>query len=196
MIGRWRLGTLAALAAAMTFASPAAQALAGPKTAKTPEPGIAVVAHVPLQADRADQIFVREGAKNAILLYVVQESGQAISIVDITAPARATIVQRVSASSQGMSGRLVDIGANTIAVESDNSPAPAIPMPVKTVRLLDLSNPSAPRVALQYEHVSSYILDASRSLIYLVNDEGLWIIRHSEPMDWKTKAWMEFASTP
>ncbi len=94
MTGPWRLRT-AALAAAMTFAAPAAHALAGPKTAKTPEPGIAVVAHVPLQADRADQIFVREGPKNAILLYVVQEAGQAIAVVDITAPARAPIVQRV-----------------------------------------------------------------------------------------------------
>ena len=30
----------------------------------------------------------------------------------------------------------------------------------------------------------------------LVNDEGLWIVRHTEPMDWWTKAWMDFASAP
>ena len=100
MIGRWRLGTLAALAAAMTFASPAAQALAGPKTAKTPEPGIAVVAHVPLDATVTDQIFVREGPKNSILLYAVQESGRAISVVDVTTPARASIVKRLERTSR------------------------------------------------------------------------------------------------
>jgi hypothetical protein len=51
-------------------------------------------------------------------------------------------------------------------------------------------------VTLQFEHVSAYVLDASRSLIYLVNDEGLWIVRHVEPMDWKTKAWWDFANAP
>jgi hypothetical protein len=95
-----------------------------------------------------------------------------------------------------MGGRVVTVGANTLIVENDQSPAAEAPHQSKTVRLFDLSDPAKPRVALQFEHVSAYVLDASRSLIYLINDEGLWIVRHVEPMDWKTKAWWDFANAP
>lgn len=95
-----------------------------------------------------------------------------------------------------MGGQVVTIGTNTVAVESNTGPAAPVAPASRTVRLFDLSNPATPRVALQYEHVSGYILDASRSLIYLVNNDGLWIIRHNEPMDWKTKAWWDFATAP
>jgi hypothetical protein len=154
------------------------------------------VAHLPLTGGPADQLFVREGARNQILLYIVHESGRAISVVDITQPAHAALVKGTDAAQPAMGGRAVTVGTNTLLVENDQSPVAQPPLQPKTVRLFDLSDPAKPRVALQYEHVSSYVLDASRSLIYLVNDEGLWIIRHVEPMDWKTKAWWDFANAP
>lgn len=195
MIGLWNTGRFAIVMVAVTFARQA-PAFAGPAKAPKPtDPSISVVAHVPLDATVTDQIFVREGPKNSILLYAVQESGRAISVVDVTTPARASIVRRLDAEPQGLGGRLVTVGINTMAVESDGVP-PTPPAATKTVRFLDLSNPAEPRVALQDQHVSAYILDASRSLIYLVNNDGLWIIRHVEPMDWKTKAWWDFATTP
>ena len=163
---------------------------------KGAEPSIAVVAHVPLNGGPADQLFVREGPKNQILLYIVHESGRATSVVDITQPAHAGLVTGIDATQGAMSGRVVTVGANTLIVENDQSPVAAAPLQSKTVRLFDLSDPAKPRVALQFEHVSAYVLDASRSLIYLVNDEGLWIVRHVEPMDWKTKAWWDFANAP
>jgi hypothetical protein len=171
-------------------------AASGPTPGKGSEPDIAVVAHLPLTGGPADQLFVREGARNQILLYIVHESGRAISVVDITQPAHATLVKGTDATQPAMGGRAVTVGTNTLLVENDQSPVAQPPLQPKTVRLFDLSDPTKPRVALQYEHVSAYVLDASRSLIYLVNDEGLWIIRHVEPMDWKTKAWWDFATAP
>ncbi len=180
------------IAVVIGLAVPAAAATKGPKPG---EPAIAVVAHVPLPADSAGEIFAREGAKNHVFLYVVHDEGKIISVVDVTNPSRATLVRRIDRDEPAFSGRTVDIGANTLVVESGGAPErPAVGL--KTVRLLDLSDPSAPHVALEFKSVSTYIVDASRSLIYLVNNEGLWIIRHVEPMDWKTKAWLEFASTP
>jgi hypothetical protein len=81
-----------------------------------------VVAHVPLERGPAVQFFVGEGLRDRILLYIVHESGRAISVADITEPAH--------------------------------------------------------------------------GLIYLVYDEGLWVVRHVEPIDWKTKAWWDFATAP
>jgi hypothetical protein len=155
-----------------------------------------VVAHVPLDRGPANQLFVREGPKNRIFLYIVHESGGAISVVDITQPARATLVRNVDAAQPVMRGRGVTAGTNTLIVESDQSQGAQAPLQRQTVRLFDLSDPAMPRVALQFERVSTYVLDASRNLIFLVNYEGLWIIQHPEPMDWKTKAWWDFANAP
>jgi hypothetical protein len=166
------------------------------KVPTPPEPAIAVVAHVGLDGATGSQMFVREGPKNEILLYVVQDAGRGVSVVDVTIPARAALVRRIDVDAPGLGGQVVTIGTNTVAVESDGVPAPQLAPASRTIRLFDLSNPATPRVALQYEHVSGYILDASRNLIYLVNNEGLWIIRHNEPMDWKTKAWWDFATAP
>jgi hypothetical protein len=192
MVFSQKLGTSATLAAAIALA---ASSVAWAKPPAPPEPAIAVVAHVPLDGAASAQMFVREGPKNEILLYVVQEAGRGVSVVDVTKPARAALVRRIDVDAPGMGGQVFTIGTNTVAVESDGAPAPPAPA-LRTVRLFDLSNPAAPRVALQYEHVSGYILDASRNLVYLVNNEGLWIIRHNEPMDWKTKAWWDFATAP
>jgi hypothetical protein len=193
---RWT-SRIAAMVAVLSCTAPVGAVFAKPaKAVKAPEPGIAVVAHVALQGGAADQLFAREGPKNQILLYVVQDAGRSISVVDITAPARASLVKRLDTEPQALGGHVVTIGTNTLAVESDIPRVPDAPPAVRTVRFFDLSDPATPRVALQFERVSTYILDASRSLIYLVNSEGLWIIRHVEPMDWRTKAWMDFASTP
>jgi hypothetical protein len=185
------------IAATVLLAAAASSVSASGRGATKPvELGIAVVAHVPLDGGPADQLFVREGLKNRILLYVVHESGRAISVVDITQPAHAALVKQVDADQPAMGGRVVTVGTNTLIVENTQTPVAEAPSHDKTVRFFDLSDPTVPRVALQFERVSTYVLDASRSLIYLVNDEGLWIVRHTEPMDWKTKAWWDFANAP
>jgi hypothetical protein len=194
MCERWSRHGVAAMTLLTLVAS---RAGASDRAATKPfEPAIAVVAHLPLNGGPADQLFVREGPKNQILLYIVHESGRATSVIDITQPAHAALVTGIDAAPGAMGGRVVTVGANTLIVENDQSPAAEAPHQSRIVRLFDLSDPATPRVALQFEHVSAYVLDASRSLIYLVNDEGLWIVRHVEPMDWKTKAWWDFAMAP
>jgi hypothetical protein len=192
---RWLISVVVAATGLLAVAASSASA-ANRAATKPVEPGIAVVAHVPLARGPADHLFVREGQKNRIFLYIVHESSGAISVVDITQPARAALVKGVETAQPAMGGRVVTVGTNTLIVENDQTQGAPAPPQRQTVRLFDLSDPATPRVALQFERVSTYIMDASRSLIYLVNDEGLWIIQHPEPMDWKTKAWWDFANAP
>jgi hypothetical protein len=53
--------------------------------------------------------------------------------------------------------------------------------PTQFLRLLDLSDPANPRTLQTFEGVSSLLLDDGRDLIYITNDEGLWILSHNVP---------------
>ena len=52
-------------------------------------------------------------------------------------------------------------------------------IPTQFVRLLDLSDPANPRTLQTFDAVSSTLLDDSRSLIYITNDAGLWVLSHN-----------------
>jgi hypothetical protein len=63
-------------------------------------------------------------------------------------------------------------------------------LPTETVRLVDLSDPKHPKTLKTFTGVTSMLPDDSRKLIYIVNSEGLWLVRHrqSRPMPMCTSA--------
>jgi hypothetical protein len=50
----------------------------------------------------------------------------------------------------------------------------------ESVRVLDISDPANPRTLQTFEGVTSILAEDSRSLIYIANGEGLWILRHMQ----------------
>ena len=46
------------------------------------------------------------------------------------------------------------------------------------MKLLDLSDPAHPKTLQTFKNVTGVIGDAGRGIIYLVNDEGLWVLKH------------------
>jgi len=48
------------------------------------------------------------------------------------------------------------------------------------VRVLDLSDPANPRALQSFSAVISVLEDDGRNLIYITNNEGLWILRHKQ----------------
>jgi len=53
--------------------------------------------------------------------------------------------------------------------------------PTETVRVLDLSDPRNPKTLETFTKVSSLLPDGGHSLMYLTNNEGLWILRYNHP---------------
>jgi len=47
----------------------------------------------------------------------------------------------------------------------------------QTVTVLSFADPEHPTVARQFSGVTFMLKDASRGLIYLVNSDGLWVLR-------------------
>jgi hypothetical protein len=53
--------------------------------------------------------------------------------------------------------------------------------PTETVKILDLSDPAHPKVLQTFTGVTSTLQDPGRGLIYLANNDGLWILNHAKP---------------
>jgi len=50
--------------------------------------------------------------------------------------------------------------------------------PTQTVKILDLSDPAHPRTIQVFKNVTGMVGDAGRGILYLANDEGLWVLKH------------------
>ena len=46
--------------------------------------------------------------------------------------------------------------------------------------MLDLSDPHNPKTLQEFEGVTSVLPDGGHGLIYLTNNEGLWVLRYSQ----------------
>ena len=95
-------------------------------------------------------------------------------MVDVTDPKKPQIVERV-----GSEGHITDVGAGlVIAVQSDHSGQ--APVSTQTVRLINISDPKNPHTVKTLTAVTSIYSDDGRKLIYLTNNQGLWIVKHYE----------------
>ena len=56
------------------------------------------------------------------------------------------------------------------------------PLPTETVQFLDMSDPENVKSMRTIKGVTSVYADDTRKLVYLVNGEGLWIVRHNMPL--------------
>jgi len=142
-----------------------------------------VIAHLPLpQATGTQMLLQREDGKN--YLYVQQASKQGFMIVDVSKPDKPTLLKRTAEASLATSGNLEmfspDVG---IAETPDKKPTTLTSSnhPTETVRVLDLSDPHNPKTLQEFTGVTSLLPDGGHGLIYLTNNEGLWILRYTRP---------------
>jgi hypothetical protein len=178
---------------AFAFASPQLQAKDPHKgeASKSPE----VVAHIPLNSAVTVQMFTRRDNKGHLYLYALHPTGQAVSVIDITDAAKPALVSQAAPPSPTSYGNVQTIGVNTALVEVPDQPAtPANVTPAKNLALLDISDPAAPHITLRFAGVTSVYRDDSRNLLFIANNEGLWVVRHYEPPDIGVQAWENFVS--
>lgn len=173
------LFALAAILAPAPRAFTRAQYDQGPEKLK-------VVAHLDLHGIHAKQMFVRT-AKDHYYLYLQRPHKHAFAVVDVTRPDKPVLVESAAlAEPSGTSVTLPPPGSVlAISVRSDStSPAASadadVPMPTETVGLMDLSDPKHPKVLKTFEKVTAIATDDGRKLVFVVNNEGLWIVSHHQ----------------
>lgn len=142
-----------------------------------------VIAHLPLPEPAGSQMLLqKENAKH--YLYVQQASKQGFMIVDVTKPEKPSLLKRSAQSDQATSGNLEMVTPEVAiaqAPEKTSSTLTSSNHPTETVRVLDLADPRNPKTLETFTKVTSLLPDGNHGLIYLTNNEGLWILRYSRP---------------
>jgi hypothetical protein len=152
-------------------------------TAKPTEVSATVIAHLPLpQATGAQMLLQREKGKQ--YLYVQQAAREGFMVIDVSKPEMPALLRRTAGSNQSTSGNLQmmtpDI-AIAEAPEKTPSTLTSSNRPTETVRLLDLSDPQNPKTMETFDKVTSLLPDGGHGLIYLTNNDGLWVLRYNRP---------------
>jgi LVIVD repeat len=142
-----------------------------------------VIAHLPLPQAAGNQMLLqRDNGKN--YLYVQQASKQGFMIVDVSKPDKPTLLKRTAEASQATAGNLEMVSPDVgIASTPDKKPTTLTSSnhSTETVRVLDLSDPHNPKTLQEFSGVTSLLPDGGHGLIYLTNNEGLWVLRYTRP---------------
>jgi len=152
-------------------------------TPKPTEVPAIVIAHLPLpQATGSQMLLQKEEGKQ--YLYVQQATKQGFMIVDVTKPEKPSLLKRTAESNQATAGNLQIVSPDVAIAEAPERKPTTLTQsnhPTETVRLLDLSDPRNPKTLETFTKVTSLLPDGGHGLIYLTNNEGLWILRYSRP---------------
>jgi hypothetical protein len=132
---------------------------------------VTVVAQLPLPGTAVRQIFMQEEKGRQYLL--LQQNAH-FTVVDVTNPKNPQIIERV-----GSEGKLTDVGAGLVITVQFDQLGQA-PVATQTVRLVNMSDPKNPQTVKTLTGVTTVYSDNGRKLIYLTNNEGLWIVKHYE----------------
>jgi hypothetical protein len=154
-----------------------------PNAPKPTDVPATVIAHLPLpQAAGAQMLLQKEDSKQ--YLYVQQAAKQGFMIVDVSKPEQPSLLKRTAEQNQATSGNLQIVSPDVAIAEApEKTPATLTSSnrPTETVRVLDLSDPQNPKTLETFNKVTSLLPDGRHGLIYLTNNEGLWILRYNRP---------------
>jgi hypothetical protein len=177
LVGQRLVFVLAFLAVSLSFATAKDQP---PKPTEVPA---TVIAHLSLpQATGSQMLLQKENGRN--YLYVQQVSKQGFMIVDVTKPEKPNLLKRTAESNKATAGNLQMVSPDLAIAEAPERKPTTLTSsahPTETVRVLDLSDPRDPKTLQEFTGVTSLLPDGSHGLIYLTNNEGLWILRYTRP---------------
>jgi hypothetical protein len=169
-----------ALVLLTSFLATAPSAFAKSRKSKPAEPIVAVVGHVALTGPPAVQMFVQEHGRQQYLL-IEQASKEGFTIIDVTKPSQAVIVKQVAWPNQASNGKLQLVKAGLVlSTASENNSGTAAGSSTESLNLLDLRDPANPKTIQGFTGVTTVLLDESRSLMYITNAEGLWILQYKQ----------------
>jgi hypothetical protein len=142
-----------------------------------------VIAHLLLpQATGNEMLLQKENGKN--YLYVQQAAKQGFMIVDVTKPDKPNLLRRTAEPNSPTAGNLQMVSPDVAIVSAPEKKPTTITSsnhPTQTVRIVDVSDPRNPKTLQEFSGVTSYLPDGGHGLIYLTNNEGLWILRYNRP---------------
>jgi hypothetical protein len=153
------------------------------RAVNTSELPAAVVAHRPLAGSLTTQMDLQEN-NGKQYLYISANSNRGLTVIDVTNPGRPNVIKRLGWPNEASAGRLQLVsGGLALAEGPDNDLMAADPaLSTRTIKVLDLSDPTNPRAVLSFSGVTSTLNDEAHNLVYITNSEGLWVLRNNQAL--------------
>jgi hypothetical protein len=138
--------------------------------ATTPD-RIDVIAHMPAEGGPFVQLITTAHWRRNYL-YLERAGDNQVTVVDVTNPMAPTILKGLALPREESTGSLTTIVGSIALVSS----SPALPT-TQTVTILSFRDPEHPTVVKRFAGVTETVTDAPRNLIYLANNDGIWVLR-------------------
>ncbi len=169
--------------AGLAMITEAPVARAKDSSARPTEVPATLIAHLALpQATGSQMLLQKDNGKT--YLYVQQALKQGFMIVDVTKADKPTLLRRTAESNQATAGNLEMVSPDVAIVAAPEKKPTTLTSsnhPTETVRILDMSDPRNPKTLEEFTGVTSLLPDGGHGLIYLTNNQGLWILRYHRP---------------
>jgi hypothetical protein len=155
---------------------------------KTSEAEIQLLAELPLNDMKVNQMFLQQ-RDDKVYLYLYQPVEDVYALVDVTKPEKPILVNRSAVKGTwatfGMERPLTNVpGGPEYPPEPSSAKAAVAQLPTGTINFWDTTNPKNPKMVETFNGVTSMYSDTARKLVYLVNGDGLWIVRHRNARPW------------
>jgi hypothetical protein len=168
----------AAVAALLAFFMAISPGASAKHRAAKPAPQPAsVIAQLALPGAAVSQLELQQHG-NKQYLYVEQASKEGFAIVDVTKPDQPNVIRSEAWPNHASTGKLQMVSSRLALAEATDTAMPETNSSSETLKVLDLSDPANPRTILTFSGVTSTLADDARSLVYVTNSEGLWILKH------------------
>ena len=144
-----------------------------------------VIAHLPLSGGARQMFSQQEGSRH--FLYVQQSPQRGVTVIDITKPERPKVASQVSLENLTMVSfglAIFETPENSAtggaSLGDGNAEGPRGSGALKSVRVLDVSDPAGPRTVRNFDVVTSVLPDSARNLFYVADGDGIWIVSHQQ----------------
>ena len=171
---RHRLATLVGIGLCFFVSQASAKSKHHKPELSAPSDSIEVIGHIPLMDDPITR-FVSTRHYSSYYLYAEHTSGGSVTLIDVTKAAEPSVLADVPYAPEGDSEGLVVV-AGTAALVSDEQTRPTVVSP-QTLRIMDFSDAHRPKVAREFTGVTAIGKDDGRGLVFIANEEGIWILQ-------------------
>jgi hypothetical protein len=141
---------------------------------KDEQDSIQVVAHIPPENGPITR-FLATQHYSSYYLYAEHQTGQGVTLIDITKADRPSVLSDIPSVLPGSTDSLAVV-AGTAALVTSASATASSPE-AQTIRIMDFSDPQHPKVTREFLGVTATSRDDRRGLIFVANNEGIWILR-------------------
>jgi len=149
-----------------------------PKTApKEPQDSIQVVGHIAVVGGPVTGFFTTQHY-SSYYLYAEHGSAKAVTLIDVTRVAHPAVLTNVLYPSHDGSSSLFAV-TGTAALVTEGLGQATSPALHGTVEIMDFSDPQQPKVARVFNGVTAIHRDQERGLIFLANNDGIWILHQN-----------------